>query len=86
MKKAMYIMLIVVLTLALSTAVYARYEVCPQCNGRMIEWEDEQRTYSFCEKTNTLDDTLVIEYGVLECTNCDYSEWWEIDQYIICRH
>lgn len=37
MKKFVCLLMVATLALTLSIAVFARYEVCPVCNGRMTE-------------------------------------------------
>lgn len=76
MKKALCMMMVTMLVLALGITVYARYEVCPICEGRMTESSYTKSKTVPCEITDDPDmkDTIVTTYYVLKCGDCGYSE------------
>ena len=89
MKKFLSILLLLPLLLSLSVSVFARYEVCPECEGRMEYETKEVRKAIPCSQMEDGDGT---DYRVtvserLSCTVCDYHESWEeIYTYIECSH
>ena len=89
MKKITALLLVVLMLAAMSVAVFARYEGCPECGGRMTE---KTRRVSAgtgpCEKTGdpAMTDPYYKDVTTLSCTSCDYSETYEGERYPVCRH
>ena len=48
MKKLVALILAAVLVFTMGIAVFARYEVCPECHGRMVEITKNGRPYLDC--------------------------------------
>ena len=88
MKKITALLLVVLMLAAMSIAVFARYEVCPECGGRMTSKTTKEVVDSVtCEKTGdpTMQDDVIEATTVLKCTACGHTET-ETDTYTDCHH
>ena len=88
MKKITALLLVVLMLAAMSVAVFARYEVCPDCNSRMTSKTTEKVVDSVtCEKTGdpTMQDDVIEVTTVLKCTSCTHREV-ETYTYTDCHH
>lgn len=77
MKKITALLLVVLMLAAMSVAVFARYEVCPDCNGRMTSKTTEKYLKSVtCSKSGdpTMQDDVYKVTTVLKCTACGHTE------------
>lgn len=88
MKKFVCLLMAAMLVLAMSVTVFARYEVCPECEGRMTEKVTEKVIGMVtCPVTGDPDmqDEKVKVTTTLRCTSCSYSESSSYT-YISCSH
>lgn len=90
MKKITALLLVVLMLAAMSIAVFARYEVCPECHGRMREYTESRLVkYVTCPISGdpSMKDAKMQDYVVLECTSCTYSEEAKDGApYTVCNH
>lgn len=91
MKKFLSVLLLLTLLLSLSVSVFARYEVCPECGGR-LDYETKM-VYDrevLCEVMEE-DDIYHSRYKIYDrpyCLDCGYYEstWNFVEYYIDCPH
>lgn len=92
MKKFLSVLLLLTLLLSLSVSVFARYEVCPECGGRLkVETREEPTGRRvLCSVMEPEDQIYHNEYKVLErliCRSCAYVESWVLIGYTVdCPH
>ena len=90
MKKITALLLVVLMLAAMSVAVFARYEVCPECNGRMTSrTKSVQVGTATCKVSgdSTMRDKVMQDYVTLTCTSCTYSETAKDGkEYTVCNH
>ena len=89
MKKITALLLVALMLAAMSVAVFARYEVCPECNGRMTE--TVKSTYLYTKPCKVSDDpTMTDEWykdtTTLRCTSCGYYETYTGLPCADCHH
>ena len=88
MKKFLCLLMVAMLMLALSITAFARWEVCPECNGRMTERTTEKVVgTTTCPVTGDPDmqDERIKVTTTWSCTSCDYSESSSYT-YVSCSH
>lgn len=89
MKKFACLLMVATLALTLSIAVFARYEACPECGGRMKESVKKVKVGTTpCEITgdeSMLDNVYDITY-TFKCSKCDYDESYTEYGVVICNH
>lgn len=88
MKKITALLLVVLMLAAMSIAVFARYEVCPECHGRMREsTKTELIGYVTCKQSgdSSMQDKVYREITTLRCSACGYQET-ETATYVECNH
>ena len=78
MKKFVCLLMVAMLMLALSFTAFARWEVCPKCNGSdILRVEGKAGAYG---SGNNIITGMTIFSAVLVhryvCCNCGYSEEW----------
>lgn len=90
MKKITALLLVVLMLAAMSVAVFARYEVCSKCGGRLKEYTTTKTVGSVtCSKSgdSTMRDKVKQDYYVIKCTSCgDTDESADGDTYVVCTH
>lgn len=88
MKKITALLLVALMLAAMSVAVFARYEVCPECHGRMREsTKTEFLGYVTCKTSgdSSMKDKKYRDVTTLTCTACTYEET-ETITYVECNH
>ena len=90
MKKITALLLVALMLAAMSVAVFARYEVCLKCGGRLKEYTTTKTIGTVpCSKSDdpTMRDKVKQDYYVFECTSCgDTDESAEGEEYTVCTH
>lgn len=86
MKKFVCLLMVATLALTLSIAVFARYEVCPECNGRMTETVRTYTTYVQCPIDPSMRDKVTAHDYTLKCGDCGYSVTYTDYDDPVCKH
>ena len=89
MKKFTALLLVVLMLAVMSVAVFARYEVCPECNGRLKETVKSK--YHHTEQCIVSDDPTMTDKWyqdttTLSCSSCGYYETYTGEPYADCHH
>ncbi len=89
MKKLVCLLMAAMLLAALSVAVFARYEVCPDCCGRMKETTKKIKVGTARCEVMGEDGMLDYVYDIthtLTCVECGYTESYVEEDVQICTH
>lgn len=86
MKKFVCLLMVATLALTLSIAVFARYEACPECGGRMVESVRTYTEYVQCPIDPSMQDKVKVTEYIFECSDCDYNENYTDCEEPVCKH
>lgn len=89
MKKAVCLMIVLILALSLCVPAVARYDQCKKCEeGTFVTKTVQKRVGSAeCLVDSTKTDTVYRDYRVATCNNCEYSYNVSAGEpYVFCWH